>query len=80
VSNVKGPRQPVSVLGSPVDSVHSVAEIARHHALRVAVLSVDDRLCFGFCADPHLVGDLDEMAAGAETEAGLLMALAAGSD
>jgi hypothetical protein len=78
VSNVKGPRNPVTIGGAPVETIHSVVEIGRHHALRIAVLSVDDRLCFGFCADPELVADLEEMAAGAEKEAGLLGSLARG--
>ena len=78
VSNVKGPRRPVTIGGAPVETIHSVVEIGHHHALRIAVLSVDDRLCFGFCADPELVSDLDEMAAGAEVEAALLDSLAAG--
>ncbi len=78
VSNVKGPRRQVSVEGAPVETIHSVVEIGHHHALRIAVMSIDDRLCFGFCADPDLVSDLDEMASGAENEASLLEALAAG--
>jgi len=77
VSNVKGPRRPVTIGGAPVETIHSVVEIGHHHALRIAVLSVDDRLCFGFCADPELVSDLEEMAAGAEVEAALLDSLAA---
>ena len=78
VSNVKGPRSRVTIGGAPVETIHSVVEIGHHHALRIAVLSVDDRLCFGFCADPALVTDLEEMAAGAEEEAGLLGSLARG--
>ena len=77
VSNVKGPPGGVSVDGAPVETIHSVVEIGRHHALRIAVLSIDDRLCFGFCADPELVTDLDEMAAGAEREAAVLERIAA---
>ena len=76
VSNVKGPRSRVTIGGAPVETIHSVVEIGHHHALRIAVLSVDDRLCFGFCADPELVADLEEMAAGAEEQAGLIGSLA----
>lgn len=75
VSNVKGPRSAVTLGGNEVESVHSVVEIGEHHALRVAVLSVGDRLCFGFCADPELVTDLDEMAVGAEATAAELRSL-----
>jgi len=66
ISNVRGPSRPVSVLEAPVETVHSIVEIGERHALRVSALSVGDRLCFGFCADPDLVRDLDQMAAGIE--------------
>ena len=74
VSNVPGPRRPVSVLGSPVESMYSLAEIGRHHALRVAVVSAAGDLCFGFTADPAIVDDLGEMARGVEAEAEALIA------
>ena len=74
VSNVPGPRVPVTVLDAPVSELHSIAEIGRRHALRVAVVSIADDLSFGFCADPLIAGDLREMAAGTEAEAGALIA------
>ena len=74
VSNVPGPRQPVSVLGSPVESLHSLAEIGRHHALRVAVVSIGGDLCFGLTADPAIVDDLSAMARGIEMQAAELIA------
>jgi diacylglycerol O-acyltransferase / wax synthase len=76
VSNVPGPRAPVSVLGAPVERVYSLAEIGRRHALRVAAVSVAGRLCFGFCADPGVVEDLGEMAVGLEADAAALVAAA----
>lgn len=76
VSNVPGPRGPVSVLGSPVERVYSLAEIGRRHALRIAAVSVGPRLCFGFCADPGVVDDLGEMATGLEAEAEALVSAA----
>lgn len=75
VSNVPGPRGPVSVLGAPVESVHSIAEIGRRHALRISALSLAGELHFGLCADPALVDGLDLMAAGIESEATALIAL-----
>ncbi|UGS34791.1 wax ester/triacylglycerol synthase domain-containing protein [Capillimicrobium parvum] len=74
VSNVPGPRTPVTVLGSPLDTLHSIAEIGERHALRVAVVSACGRLGFGFCADPSIVEDLEEMARGVEIEAAILTA------
>lgn len=72
VSNVPGPRHAVRVLGAPVESIHSIAEIGSRHALRVSVVSLAGRLHFGFCADPSLVADLAVMAEGIEAEAALL--------
>lgn len=77
ISNVKGPRAQVSVLGAPVESLFTIAEIGEGHALRIAVISSGDRLGFGFCADPNLIKDLDEMAEGVEIEAERLRELAA---
>jgi hypothetical protein len=72
VSNVPGPRGAVHVLGAPVRGLHSIAEIGERHALRVAVVSVAGALCFGLCADPAIVDDLQAMADGVEAEAALL--------
>jgi hypothetical protein len=69
VSNVPGPREPVSVLDAPVAHLHSIAEIGERHALRVSATSLAGLLCFGLCADPHLVDQLHLMAEGIEAEA-----------
>ena len=69
VSNVRGPDRAVTVLGAPVGAVQPLVEVAQHHALRVAVLSVADRLGFGLVADPTVVGDLDVLAAAVDQEA-----------
>ena len=73
VSNVPGPREPHSVLGAPVRSLHSIAEVGRRHGLRVAVVSYADELCFGICADPSIADDLDAMATGIAIEAEALI-------
>lgn len=78
VSNVPGPREPVGVLGTSVASMHSIAEIASHHALRVAVVSMCDTLYLGFCADAGVVGDVEEIADATE-RAALAMIAAAGA-
>jgi hypothetical protein len=77
VSNVPGPSAPVAVAGAPVRSLHSLAEIARHHALRVAAVSLCDELFLGFCADPAIVPEVQWMAAACEREASDLLARAA---
>ena len=73
VSNVPGPRGAVEVLGAPVEAVYSIAEIGRRHALRVAVVSADGRLQFGFCSDPGIVEGLALMAAAVEADASALV-------
>jgi diacylglycerol O-acyltransferase len=76
VSNVPGPREPVSVLGARVAHLHSIAEIGERHALRVSATSLAGLLCFGLCADPDLVDELHLMAQGIEAEARQLFAAA----
>jgi len=64
VSNVPGPRADVYVLGARVCELYSVAEIAQHHALRVAVISAAGTLFFGLCADRDVADDLEVVADG----------------
>lgn len=74
VSNVPGPRAPVSMLDMPVTGIFGLAEIGERHALRISVHSNADRLCFGLCADPQLVPDLQRMASAVSDEAEALVA------
>ena len=69
VSNVPGPRERMTILGEPVVSVHSLAEIGERHALRVAALSYGNELYLGLCADPDVVHDLGDLAWAIEAEA-----------
>ncbi len=69
VSNIRGPDREVTVLGAPVETIHPLVEVAPHHALRVAAVSVADRLCVGFVADPAVVDDLELLASSVEREA-----------
>lgn len=74
VSNVPGPRRPVSVLGAPVRALHSIDEIGQRHALRVSAVSLDGTLFVGLCTDPAIVGGLDVLAEGIAAEAAALTA------
>jgi hypothetical protein len=76
VSNVPGPRAPVAICGAPVGSIHSLAEIARHHAVRVAAVSLCDELFLGFLSDPAIVPDLAWMAQATESDGAALVAAA----
>ncbi len=64
VSNVPGPRGDLSLLGAPVREVHSLAEVANRHALRVSAFSAGGMLSFGLCADAGVVRDVDAIASG----------------
>jgi WS/DGAT/MGAT family acyltransferase len=68
VSNVPGPRGPLSVLGAPVASMHSLAEIGHRHALRIAVVSANGRIGFGFCTDADAIGSPQPIADGVAAE------------
>jgi diacylglycerol O-acyltransferase / wax synthase len=74
VSNVRGPREPVSVLCVPVTNVYTLAEIRDRHALRISVVSLAGTLGFGFVADPALLPDVDRLAASVQAEAEALAA------
>lgn len=64
VSNVAGPAGPLKVCGRRVAAVHSVAEIADWHAVRVSALSAAGVLTFGICTDPEVVEDVEVIAEG----------------
>ena len=68
VSNVRGPTGPASVLGRPLSGMAALAEIAPHHALRVAALSAVGTLSLGLCADAGVVGDPTALAEGMAAE------------
>lgn len=74
VSNVVGPVQRPTILGSPVRALYSVVEIGERHALRVAATSMSDELHVGLCADPAIAGDPQVLATGMAAEAAALCA------
>ena len=74
VSNVPGPPGPQLVLGAPMLELHSLAEIAHRHVLRVAIVSAGGRISFGLCADADAVDRLDVIADGIRSELDALAA------
>lgn len=72
---VPGDSLPVD-LSDGTTITHSIAEIAQHHAVRVAAVSLCDDPFLGFCADPAIAHDLDSMAAASERDAAKLIAAA----
>jgi diacylglycerol O-acyltransferase / wax synthase len=75
VSNVPGPRSPISVLGRPVRNLYSFAEIGERHPVRVAAVSLCDTMQFGVLTDPDVVPGTDTLARGIETSIGELLAV-----
>jgi hypothetical protein len=72
VSNVPGPRGPISVLGRHVEALYSFAEVAPDHGLRIAAVSLEGGLYLGMLADPRLVPALGALAQGIDAEMRLL--------
>jgi diacylglycerol O-acyltransferase / wax synthase len=62
ISNVPGPRVPVSLEGRRVEHFYSSSEPGAHHALRIAAISNDRWLGVGFCVDPGAVADVAGLA------------------
>ncbi|HEX5265722.1 MAG TPA: wax ester/triacylglycerol synthase family O-acyltransferase [Acidimicrobiales bacterium] len=65
VSNVPGVRRPRSLCGAPVVAAYPVIPLVPEVGLTVASMRWDDRITFGFVADPGTVGDLDKLAVSA---------------
>ena len=76
VSNVRGPSNRVYVGGAAVRELHSLAEIAQSHALRVAVVSMNGELFFGLLADRDAAADVDLLAESIERSCEEICALA----
>lgn len=58
--------------------MHSLVELAPRHALRVAVVSVADTLCYGLLADPDVIADLDILATAIKEETTTILRPATG--
>jgi hypothetical protein len=56
---VPGPQFPLYVLGRQLLDVFPVAFLPRNHALAVAVISYNGRMCFGLLGDYDAMPDLD---------------------
>lgn len=63
VSNVPGPRVPVTIDGTPMTDIYSVGPILEGIGLNVTVWSYVDRMNFTLLACPDLLPDLDELTA-----------------
>jgi WS/DGAT/MGAT family acyltransferase len=64
VSNVPGPRTDAKVLGRATAGLVTLAEPADRHAVRIAIISIGDRITFGVCSDPEAVEGTERIAIG----------------
>jgi diacylglycerol O-acyltransferase len=66
VTNVPGPQMPLYVLGRELQEVFPVAFLPQDHALAVAIMSYNGRICFGLLADYDSMEDVEEIGRGVE--------------
>ncbi len=64
VTNVPGPQQPLYVLGRELEEVFPIAFLPQNHALAVAIMSYNGRICFGLLADYDSMEDVETVARG----------------
>ncbi len=62
VTNVPGPQMPLYVLGRELEEVFPVAFLPQDHALAVAIMSYNGRICFGLLADYDSMEDVETLA------------------
>lgn len=65
ISNVPGPREPVSVAGRGL-RLFTSSEPALHHALRISAISCSGEISIGLCTDPQALSDIARLATAIE--------------
>jgi diacylglycerol O-acyltransferase / wax synthase len=66
VTNVPGPQVPLYVLGREMEEIFPIAFLPQNHAMAVAIMSYNGRICFGLLADYDSMQDVEEIAHGIE--------------
>ncbi|HEX5762025.1 MAG TPA: wax ester/triacylglycerol synthase family O-acyltransferase [Solirubrobacterales bacterium] len=66
VTNVPGPQIPLYVLGRELEEVFPVAFLPENHALAIAIMSYNGRICFGLLADYDSMEDVEVISNGLE--------------
>ena len=64
VTNVPGPQLPLYVLGRELEEIFPVAFLPPNHALAVAIMSYNGRICFGLLADYDAMDDVEAISEG----------------
>jgi diacylglycerol O-acyltransferase len=62
VTNIPGPQVPLYVLGRQLQDLLPLAFLPEHHALAVAIMSYNGRLCYGLLGDYDALPDIDSIA------------------
>lgn len=75
ISNVPGPREQRYVLGRQVADLHSIAEPADRHALRVSAVSLAGTMHFSLCTDPDSLSGMHRLGRGIERSVDELLEL-----
>ena len=68
ITNIPGPPVPLYLQGARVRRTYPYVEVIDNEGLTMAVVSYDGHLFFGLTSDRDVLPDLDELAAGIETE------------
>lgn len=68
VTNVRGPRARMTVLGAPVRAVQPFVPLGPDHRVGVALITYAGRATFGIVADADAIPDVDVLAAGMQAE------------
>ena len=62
VSNIPGPRQPIYMLGCPMEEVYPIVPLADQHSVAIGFTTVADQAYFGVYVDRKSVPDADLLA------------------
>jgi WS/DGAT/MGAT family acyltransferase len=62
VSNIPGPKEPLYMLGCPLQASYPVVPLAESHALSIGMTNVGDLACFGIYVDREALPDADQLA------------------
>ena len=78
VTNIPGPQFPLYVLGRQLRDLFPIAFLPRGHALAVAIMSYNGKLCYGLLGDYDALDDIEVIAAGLDEALADLQQLADG--
>ena len=68
ITNIPGPPVPLYLAGARLERTYPYVEVIDNEGLTIAVVSYDDRLCFGITADRDVMRDLGRVAEAIEKE------------